>query len=455
MNLKMKFAKEVILNKKGLNHLKIKVTPPTPKQMGKKKPVCIVFALDRSGSMSDLAGEPPRLGQSTPVYPNLFAPIQPSSSFSSPSYPILYNISERSTKMGFAQDSIIKFLDLLGSKDMVGVVSFDDIAIVEQEPTHIKDNKVKDSVIARVRSIQPRGCTNISDALVTAGKMFSEEILSEYNCKIILLSDGIANKGVTDVDGLTSIALDCAKKGIAISSLGVGLYYNSATMGEIARSGNGLFHYINNLSKLESVFAQELKLSSSVTAKDVKVMLEIPSLIEIGENLNGYTQEVVDGNVLIHLGDMYGTRRIVIEIRNDFVDEDVRFSVKAIYKDLDDNERSVKTSALLKVVRDEELLKDYKEDKELIGYVLSLIKSAAIEKSSAMYEHGDLESLEGVMSSTTAIIRGISQSYTTSHSSASSALSSLDEVGALYASNSVSSDQVKEMYATSHQARRS
>ena len=56
--------------------------------------------------------------------------------------------------MGFAQDSIIKFLDLLGSKDMVGVVSFDDIAIVEQEPTHIKDNKVKDSVIARVRSIQ-------------------------------------------------------------------------------------------------------------------------------------------------------------------------------------------------------------------------------------------------------------------------------------------------------------
>ena len=122
------------------------------------------------------------------------------------------------------------------------------------------------------------------------------------------------------------------KKGIAISSLGVGLYYNSATMGEIARSGNGLFHYINNLSKLESVFAQELKLSSSVTAKDVKVMLEIPSLIEIGENLNGYTQEVVDGNVLIHLGDMYGTRRIVIEIRNDFVDEDVRFSVRSYIK---------------------------------------------------------------------------------------------------------------------------
>ena len=259
---------------------------------------------------------------------------------------------------------------------------------------------------------------------------------------------------VTDVDGLTSIALDCAKKGIAISSLGVGLYYNSATMGRLPEAETG-FSTISIISKLESVFAQELKLSSSVTAKDVKVMLEIPSLIEIGENLNGYTQEVVDGNVLIHLGDMYGTRRIVIEIRNDFVDEDVRFSVKAIYKDLDDNERSVKTSALLKVVRDEELLKDYKEDKELIGYVLSLIKSAAIEKSSAMYEHGDLESLEGVMSSTTAIIRGISQSYTTSHSSASSALSSLDEVGALYASNSVSSDQVKEMYATSHQARRS
>ncbi|NLZ53179.1 MAG: hypothetical protein GX892_08535, partial [Thermoanaerobacteraceae bacterium] len=131
MKLKMKFAKEAVLNKKGLNRLQIEVVPPTPKQVGKKKPVCLVFALDRSGSMSSLASEPPGFGQSTPAYPNIFAPMQTSSTFGSPSFAIPYNASERNTKMGFAQDSIIKFLDLLGS-NMVGVVSFDDIAIVEQ-----------------------------------------------------------------------------------------------------------------------------------------------------------------------------------------------------------------------------------------------------------------------------------------------------------------------------------
>ncbi|HPU41790.1 MAG TPA: hypothetical protein PKY26_05220 [Acetivibrio clariflavus] len=51
MKIKTKFAKEAILNKNGLNHMQIEVIPPKPDQAVNKKPVCIVFVLDRSGSM--------------------------------------------------------------------------------------------------------------------------------------------------------------------------------------------------------------------------------------------------------------------------------------------------------------------------------------------------------------------------------------------------------------------
>ncbi len=177
MKVKARLAKSAILNRNGLNHLQIAILPPKPEQLGDKKPVCIVFALDRSGSMDDMAVESfvsydgyPANQRINYIQQPMTPTMWPSSSagtsnrtyFESGSFSHFKPIpAERSTKINYAQDAIIKFLDLLGPNDKIGIVSFDDIAFVEQEFTNISDQSVKRSVISNVRSISPRGCTNI------------------------------------------------------------------------------------------------------------------------------------------------------------------------------------------------------------------------------------------------------------------------------------------------------
>ncbi len=443
MKIKTKFAKEAILNKNGLNHMQIEVIPPKPDLATNKKPVCIVFVLDRSGSMDGLAA-------------NEFNNSLETHFINTDPYGRVWfgQTREKSRKIDYAQDSIIKFLDSLGPDDKIGIVSFDDIAFVEQELTSINDPAVKNAVIRNIRSITPRGCTNISDALKTARKLFTEDIISRFNCKIILLSDGEANRGIYTVDGLASVALECSDGGITISSLGIGLDYNAAVMGEIARSGNGLFYHIKDLSSLETIFKEELQLTNMIAAKNVKLLVSIPYLIEISENLNGYVQSVNNDNIEVSLGDMYGPRKIVFEIRNNFVDDDVSFNVEVVYKDLEDNQRSVKTSCILKVVKNKEDLKNYKEDKALIEYVLSLIKNRTLLQSSAMYELGQKNEIAGVFTVSSAMINDMSKTYLSAEPSINLTAASLNQTGSLYACNVVSKDMIKEMYAKSYKESR-
>lgn len=221
MKLSAKFAREAILNKNGLNHLQIELIPPPLEQKAERKPVLMVLVLDRSGSMAEIAGAPEGS-----------------------------HIREVASKMDYAIDASTKFLTLLTENDLFGVVSFGDIATVDQPLTTISQNNIQ-GVIANTRNIHPRGCTNISHALLAAKKLITTEHLQKYNCKVVLLSDGEANRGIAHLDGLSSIALECMKEGITVSSLGIGLEYNSGIMGGIAQSGGGLFHHIEDLSKLE------------------------------------------------------------------------------------------------------------------------------------------------------------------------------------------------------------
>ncbi|MBS4030720.1 MAG: VWA domain-containing protein [Clostridiales bacterium] len=219
MKISARLAREAMLNRDGLNHLQVELIPPVVEEGAPSKPVLMVFVIDRSGSMG---GNLNRVIHEAP-----------------------YDEVRYSSKMSYAISAVTNFLHLLTEDDLVGVVSFDDSAEINQHLTRLNPS-TRRSVIANVQGIQPRGCTNISDAILTAKRMITAAHLDEYTCKIILLSDGIANRGVSDSDGLASVALSCLREGITVSSLGIGADYDAGIMGAIANSGGGLFYHILN-----------------------------------------------------------------------------------------------------------------------------------------------------------------------------------------------------------------
>jgi len=94
---------------------------------------------------------------------------------------------------------------------------------------------------------------------------------------VLLLSDGQANVGETDVEAVGRRALAARAEGITVSTLGVGHDYNEALMAEIAIDGGGRFYHLADATQIAAYLTGELGEMTSLAARDVVVTFELPS----------------------------------------------------------------------------------------------------------------------------------------------------------------------------------
>ncbi len=94
------------------------------------------------------------------------------------------------------REATCNLLRLLGPNDRLGVVVFDDEAeMVLPLATHDLDE-----ASARVRSVVSGGSTNLSGGWLKGLEMLSGDVRPKALRRIIVLTDGHANVGITDSD---------------------------------------------------------------------------------------------------------------------------------------------------------------------------------------------------------------------------------------------------------------
>ena len=75
----------------------------------------------------------------------------------------------------------------------------------------------------------------------------------------MLASDGVANVGLTDADGILRQIRDDAAAGIELVSVGVGMgNYNDALLEQLADQGDGFYAYVNDLGEARRLFSEDL-----------------------------------------------------------------------------------------------------------------------------------------------------------------------------------------------------
>jgi Ca-activated chloride channel family protein len=94
---------------------------------------------------------------------------------------------------------------------------------------------------------------------------------------VLLLSDGQANVGETDVEAVGRRAMAARSKGVTVSTLGVGRDYNEAMMAEIATEGGGRFYHIAKASQIAAYLTGELGEIASLAARNAAVILNLPA----------------------------------------------------------------------------------------------------------------------------------------------------------------------------------
>jgi Ca-activated chloride channel homolog len=196
----------------------------------------------------------------------------------------------------------------LAPTDELALVDYDDRArlLVPLRPVAGKD------ALRALGEIEPGGSTNLS-----GGWLAGLEQLRGGGGKILLLSDGLANVGVTDRDWLAEVARNAARDRIGTSTIGFGADFDEDLLTAMADAGGGNAHFAETPDAAPGIFADEIDGLTRLAAQNVSVEIRPCAEVEVLGILNEYPQVVVDGGVRASLGDSYAgeSRRVVFELQ--------------------------------------------------------------------------------------------------------------------------------------------
>ncbi len=189
-------------------------------------------------------------------------------------------------------------IERLRDGDTVSVVGYSNDTEVIVPSTTIGPS-TRAQILARVQPMPSLGNTCISCG-VEAGMQMLARRTGAVN-RMLLLSDGEANRGVRDVPGLRSLAADIRRRGASISSIGVDVDYNERVMFALARESNGRHHFVEDASRLNQAFDAELQSLVKSVANQASLSIELDPGVILEEVFDRSFQQL--GNrVVIPLG---------------------------------------------------------------------------------------------------------------------------------------------------------
>ena len=121
--------------------------------------------------------------------------------------------------------------------------------------------------------------------------------------KLILISDGLANKGITDSTRLGQMAGVAVEKEFAISTVGVGTDFNEDLMTTIADRGAGNYYYLENPAAFADVFQKEFFYSRATVATQVAISFPLANGITIVDAA-GYPISIQKNHAVFYPGDL-------------------------------------------------------------------------------------------------------------------------------------------------------
>ncbi len=215
-------------------------------------------------------------------------------------------------KLEYAKEAAKRIISGLGSGDRIGIVVYSTEVDLLYPIQFLKD---KQSATSVVDSLHPTDSTNLSGGLTAGIDQLKSLKRDGYINRVILLSDGLANVGITDIGQLSRVASQAAENGIHITTMGLGLNYDENLMMNLAQYGAGNYYFIESPNQLASIFEKEFGQILATVAKDTVIYLSLAPGVQLKE-VYGYTNKLEDGKVQINLGDIFSglERNILIKL---------------------------------------------------------------------------------------------------------------------------------------------
>jgi Ca-activated chloride channel family protein len=194
-------------------------------------------------------------------------------------------------KLPLVKSGLHMLVSQLGENDFVSIVVYAGSSGLVLRPT---SGMHKETIRQAIDSLQPGGSTNGASGITLAYDQATANFLRNGVNRVILMTDGDFNVGITSQGALTRLIEDKAKSGVFLSVLGFGMgNIKDSTLEKLADQGNGHYAYIDNTTEARKVLVEEMSGTLVTVAKDVKIQVDFnPARVE-AYRLIGYENRVL------------------------------------------------------------------------------------------------------------------------------------------------------------------
>ncbi|MCB9932055.1 MAG: von Willebrand factor type A domain-containing protein [Planctomycetes bacterium] len=189
-------------------------------------------------------------------------------------------------RLGLVQRGLKLLVEQLREGDKVGIAVFGSRGYQYMD---YKDAWQKDEILAAIDRLSTEGSTNAEEGLKVGYQMATAAYKEGWTNRVILCSDGVANVGATQAQGILNTVVEHRRKGITLSTLGFGMgNYNDTLMEQLGDKGDGHYAYVDSIDEAKRIFVDNLTGALEVVGRDVKIQIEFNPDVVKSYRLLGY-----------------------------------------------------------------------------------------------------------------------------------------------------------------------
>jgi Ca-activated chloride channel family protein len=193
--------------------------------------------------------------------------------------------SMQGRKIYEAREAAKYCIDQLLATDRISTVIFDD-QIEVLIPSQPVENK--EMLKRAIGSIHVANSTALHEAWVRGGLQVSDHLDPQAINRVLLITDGQANVGETNVDTIVQQTRRLAAKGVSTSTIGIGEDFNENLLLPMAEAGQGNAWHVQEPQDMVRIFETEMKGLIAQTGHTVKLNVTPADSVTVAGVLNDF-----------------------------------------------------------------------------------------------------------------------------------------------------------------------
>lgn len=219
-------------------------------------------------------------------------------------------------KLNLAREGAIRATRSLGENDYLSLVTYaDEVQVLLASAA--AGESTKRTAEQRLRQIWSGGNTDLCGGWLRGCEQVGRGLDDGRLGRCLLLTDGLANLGITDRPTIVGHAAELRKRGVTTSTLGVGRDFDEALLREMAEAGGGSFYFAENASQLSDFIVGETGEALNVAARDATLVVDLPA----GASIfcpNGFRVRSEQGRSVVDLGDLVADQVLSLVLTVEF-----------------------------------------------------------------------------------------------------------------------------------------